>query len=200
MLETMIDQSTVISFFDAHAGTWDCSTKRHSPAIGMICDLAEIRCGCHVLDVACGNGVMFPAYCEREVASITGIDISPRMIDQARRMHDDRRITLVNEDIDRAAFRRTFDRVMVFNALPHFPSPGRLVATLARWTAFDGRLTIAHDIGRDRLNAIHSAKAGKVSMALLQSDELAKLFAPFFEVDVVISDERMYVVSGVRRP
>ena len=38
-----------------------------------------------------------------------------------------------------------------------------------------------------------------VSMGLMHEDDLAKLFEGFFEVDVKISNDQMYVVSGVRR-
>jgi hypothetical protein len=34
----------------------------------------------------------------------------------------------------------------------------------------------------------------------MHEDELAKLFAAFFEVDVKISNEKMYVVSGYKKP
>ena len=48
-------------------------------------DLADIRSGVHVLDVACGTGVLFPYYLSRNVASITGVDLSADMISQARK-------------------------------------------------------------------------------------------------------------------
>ena len=47
--------------------------------IGKILDNAEVGAGMHVLDVACGTGVMFDYYPERNVASVTGIDIAPEM-------------------------------------------------------------------------------------------------------------------------
>lgn len=200
MLETILDQTTVISYFDLHAATWDGHhTKTHSPQLDTIFNFAQIEAGCHVLDVACGTGVLFPGYCARGVASITGVDISPRMIAQAKTQHHDSRIRLINRDIEQVVFDRQFDRVMVFNALPHFPSPQGLVECLAKATEKDGRLTIAHDIGRERLNALHCTKARNVSKELITIEELISYFKPFYEVDVAVSNENMYVVSGIRR-
>ena len=45
----------------------------------------------------------------------------------------------------------------------------------------------------------HSGRASDVSIDLLDENDLAALFAPYFEVDVIISDERMYQVAGIRR-
>ena len=45
----------------------------------------------------------------------------------------------------------------------------------------------------------HHKRASKVSIDLLHEQELAALLAPWFDVDVVISTDRMYQVSGVRR-
>ena len=90
---------------------------------------------------------------------------------------------------------------MSFNkwkAFPHFPDPAGLIATLASHTKAGGRLTVAHGMSRAALTD-HHKRAGAVSIDLLHEQELAKLFAPYFDVDVVISTDRMYQVSGVRR-
>ena len=45
----------------------------------------------------------------------------------------------------------------------------------------------------------HHERATAVSIDLLEEHELATLFAPWFDVDVIISDDRMYQVAGVRK-
>ena len=45
----------------------------------MILDNGGIKEDIHVLDVACGTGVLFPDYLKRKVASVTGVDISQKM-------------------------------------------------------------------------------------------------------------------------
>lgn len=61
-----------------------------------------------------------------------------------------------------------------------------------------GRFSIAHSMSRERINHHHSKEASKVSVGLLEADEVAKLMEPYFKVDVVISNDEMYQVSGVK--
>ena len=70
----------VVAFFDRCAPTWDAELIKSDEIIGKILDNAEIAEGQHVLDVACGTGVMFPYYLEKNVASVTGIDISAESV------------------------------------------------------------------------------------------------------------------------
>ena len=52
---------------------------RSAAIIGKILDGAGVAAGKDVLDVACGTGVLFPDYLQRQVGSLTAIDISPEM-------------------------------------------------------------------------------------------------------------------------
>ena len=49
------------------------------------------------------------------------------------------------------------------------------------------------------LDAHHSGSAHAVSMLLLPEEEVRALMAPYLDVDVVISDDRMYQVCSVKR-
>ena len=74
-----MEKQDIIEFFDRCAPTWDAEMIKSDVKIGKILDNAEVGAGMDILDVACGTGVMFPYYLERNVASVTGIDISPEM-------------------------------------------------------------------------------------------------------------------------
>jgi SAM-dependent methyltransferase len=106
--------------------------------------------------------------------------------------------TVVCGDVEAYAFEKQFDVVMVYNAFPHFPDPAQLVRTLAGLVKPGGRLSIAHGMSRAQLQQHHAGRAAAVSIDLIHERELAALMAPYFDVDVVISDERMYQVCGVR--
>lgn len=54
-------------------------------------------------------------------------------------------------------------------------------------------------MSREKPQQHHSGRASKVSIDLIHEKELSELFAPFFDVDVVISNDRMYQVAGTRR-
>ena len=82
---------------------------------------------------------------------------------------------------------------------PHFPKPKRLIKRLAGLLKEGGRLTIAHGASREAIDNHHNGPASKVSNGLMTADKLKKLFDPYFDVEIVISNSRMYQVSGVKR-
>lgn len=193
----MIEKKEVIAFFDHCAPGWDAELVRDDAVIERILDNGGIVPGCHVLDVACGTGVLFPDYLKRKVGSVTAVDISPQMVEIAREKSRGTQIQVVCGDVEIFTFDRPFDCCMVYNAFPHFPDPERLIRMLAGNLRPGGRLSIAHGMSRDRINTHHRGAASKVSMGLMEVSQLAELFAPYLKVDVMISDERMYQVSGI---
>ena len=187
----------IAEFFDKCAPWWDADMIRPEEIIARILDNAGISPGQRVLDVACGTGVLFPDYLSRGVASVTGIDISPEMVKIAAAKFPE--VDVVCGDVEETEFDGLFDTIMVYNAFPHFPDPERLIDRLARLVKPGGRLSVAHSMSREQLQQHHAGRASRVSIDLIHEKELANLFAPWFDVDVIISDDRMYQVSGVRR-
>ena len=192
-----MEQQDVIRFFDRCAPSWDVGLVRNEAVISAILDNAGVQAGTDVLDVACGTGVLFPDYLKRGVASLTAIDISPEMVKLARQKYP--KVCVLCGDVEQTVFDQCFDVIMIYNAFPHFPDPARLIGCLARWVKPGGRLSVAHGMSREMLNHHHSGTASRVSVDLLAENELAALFAPYFDVDTVISDERMYQVAGRKR-
>ncbi len=189
----------VIAFFDSRAAGWDAELVKNDTVIGKILDNAEVGGGMDILDVACGTGVMIPFYLDRGAASVTAIDISPEMARIAgEKFVGDPRVRVLCGDVEETAFDRTFDRIVVYNAFPHFPSPQRLIRQLASLLKEGGRLTIAHGASREAIDGHHAGPASAVSNGLMQADRLKKLFDPYFEVEVMISNRQMYQVSGVK--
>ncbi len=191
-----MEKQDVIDFFDKCAPWWDDDMIRHDDLITTIFTGAGIREGIDVLDVACGTGVLFPDYLKRKVASVTGIDISPEMAKLAAAKFPE--VNVICGDVETTEFNRQFDTVMVYNAFPHFPKPAKLIEVLSGLVKPGGKLSIAHGMSRAAL-IDHHKRASKVSIDLLEARELVKLLEPWFDVDVVISTDRMYQVAGVRR-
>ena len=195
----MIDKRDVIAFFDRCAPDWDAGMVRHEPVIQAILDNAGVGPGMRVLDVACGTGVLFPDYLARG-AVVTGIDISPEMARiAAEKFAGEPQVQVLCGDVEETAFPETFDVVMVYNAFPHFPDPARLIARLAGLVKPGGRLSVAHGMSRAAIDSHHSGAAHPVSNGLLHEEELRALLAPWCDVDVCVSDERMYQVAGTKR-
>lgn len=89
--------------------------------------------------------------------------------------------------------------VVVYNAFPHFTNPQNLIKTLSSVLKEGGRHTIAHGASKEVIDSHHKGAASKVSSGLMRAEDLMKLFEPYFEVEVTISNRRMYQVSGVKK-
>ena len=194
-----MEKKDIIAFFDRCAPNWDADMVKNDVIIGKILDNAEVGEGMDVLDVACGTGVMFDYYLQRNVASVTGIDISPEMAKIAgAKFAGKGKVQVICGDVEEYAFQRKFDRIVVYNAFPHFPKPKKLIHTLSGLLKEGGRLTVAHGMSRAAIDGHHSGAASKVSNGLMPALQLAKLFETQVQVEVVITDSRMYQVSGVK--
>lgn len=207
-----MDKRDIIEFFDRYAPQWDADMIRSDEIIGKILDGARVEAGKNVLDVACGTGVLIPDYLKRNVAAVTGVDISPEMIRIAREKfsggNEEAQISCKGEktelsficaDVAEMSFSQQFDCIVIYNAFPHFPNPEQLIHTLAGYLKPDGTLTVAHGMSRAKIDAHHEGAASKVSMGLMHEDKLADIFARDLEVIVKISDESMYQVTGRRK-
>ena len=192
----MIETKEVIEFFDRLAPSWDAEMIRSDEIINTILDNAEVTEGKDVLDVACGTGVLIPDYLKRNAASVTGIDISPKMAEIAKEKFKQERVTILCGDVESTAFNKQFDCIVVYNAFPHFPDPERLIEALSGLLNPGGTLTVAHGMSREKIDAHHHGTASHVSNGLMPADDLAAIFGKHLTVTTVISDERMYQVVG----
>ena len=193
-----MNKNQIISFFDRCAPCWDANMVTDDGKINRILDTAGVKEQTEVLDVACGTGVLFPYYLERNVAHVTAVDISPEMIRIASGKLQDGRIRTICADMETLPVSGKYDCAAVYNAFPHFENPQRLIERLAMWVKSDGRLTIAHSMGLKELARHHEGRAREVSREMLSAEELARIFMPYFCVDTAISDDEIYIVSGRR--
>ena len=191
-------KADVIAFFDRLAPQWDADIVRHDDIIAQILDNAGVTEGCDVLDVACGTGVLFPDYLDRNVGSLTAIDISPEMVRIARSKYPESKVTVCCGDVEETDFDRQFDCIVIYNAFPHFPEPARLIETLSHLLKPGGTLTVAHGMSRAAIDRHHEGTANKVSVGLIHEDALAAIFRKHLLLTAKISNDRMYQVVGKR--
>ena len=192
-----MEKKQIAEFFDHCAPWWDADLVRNEQIIAAILDNAGIREGIHVLDVACGTGVLFPDYLKRKVGSLTAVDISPQMVKIARDKFP--QATVYCGDVETVDFGRQFDCIVVYNAFPHFPEPAQLIATLSGLLKPGGTLTVAHGMSRAAIDHHHEGSASKVSVGLMHEDALAAIFRRHLTLTTKISDDRMYQVAGIKK-
>jgi SAM-dependent methyltransferase len=108
-------------------------------------DATAVEPTAHVLDVGCGNGL---TTCEaaRLAASATGVDLSARMLDLARRRAAADRLTnvsFVQADVQVADLGEArYDRVISRNGVMFFGDPVAAFANLAHALKPDGRMVL----------------------------------------------------------
>lgn len=193
------NKNDVISFFDHSAHTWDTNLIKCDEKINCILDNAGITEGIDVLDVACGTGVMIPYYLERNVASVTAIDISPEMVKIAKSKFQQNNVNILCSDIEETVFEKKFDCIVVYNAFPHFPDPEKLIERLSSLLKPNGYLTVAHGMSREQIDNHHKMKANKISLGLMHEDKLAEIFQKTLTLTTKISNEHMYEITGCKQ-
>ena len=193
-----MEKSDVIEFFAGLASKWDTEyTAKNEDVINTILDNAEVGAGMDVLDVACGTGIMIPYYLERNAATVIAIDITPEMVEIAKEKFPQKQVRIICGDAADTNYGQMFDRIVVYNAFPHFAEPEKLISRLSFLLRKGGVLTVAHGMSREKINAVHhSDSAKKVSNGLMEAEELAEIFSRYTTVTRVISNDMMYQVAG----
>ena len=192
-----MNKGEIKAFFDALAPCWDENQKRKDEIINFILDKSDVSEGVRVLDVACGTGVLFGDYLSRGVSSVTGIDISGEMLKVAEKKFPD--VKLICADAEEYVFTESYDVIMIYNAFPHFSDSDKLFFNLSKALKNAGRLTVAHGMSMKELEKCHSGSAIKVSLPLPENEALAKIMSAYLDVDIQISDDMMYMVSGTKK-
>ncbi len=191
-----MNKKEITEFFDNCASWWDNDIIRNEELILKILDNAKVTLGIDVLDVACGTGVLLSDYKKRNVKSVTGIDISPKMAEIAQRKFPE--FNIFCGDAEFYSFDKQFDVVMIYNAFPHFVNRDSLISNLSRCTKSGGSISIAHSMSKEDLEK-HHIKVAHISSKLPDIQELSLLLEPYFEIELAISNEEMYQIVGVKR-
>jgi ubiquinone/menaquinone biosynthesis C-methylase UbiE len=114
-------------------------------ALRMIVDAASPRPNDTVLDVACGGGLVVCAFAPH-VKQATGIDMTPAMLDRARRLAAEQGIGNVaweQGDVGRLPYPdAAFDIVVTRFSMHHFLDPAAVLREMARVCAPGGRIVV----------------------------------------------------------
>ena len=94
-------------------------------------------------------------------------------------------------------YKKLYDCIIIYNAFPHFDEPLRLFEHLTRHLRKGGTLTVCHGMSREKIIA-HHENVSHVSHLLPEADELKEMMGKYLRVVSVISDEKMYLVSGIK--
>lgn len=103
--------------------------------LGALVELVPADVGASWLESACGTGLVSRALAGK-VDSVTGVDLTPAMLEQAKRGAADEGIENVSFSVGDATALKfadgSFDGAVTRLSLHHIPLPGRAIAELAR--------------------------------------------------------------------
>jgi SAM-dependent methyltransferase len=100
--------------------------------------------GMRVLDLGCGLGCFAREARARGARQVTGVDLSERMLEEARRRTDDAGIVYVRDSLETfAAAQSSFDLVVSSLALHYIADYAGLVRRVATWLVPDGRFAFS---------------------------------------------------------
>jgi Methylase involved in ubiquinone/menaquinone biosynthesis len=174
--------------------TWDASAdaKAMNAKIGKMPEVIEERVNraCRIvaesvrkkswkdgscLDVGCGHGTLVPNLTRAGIYpnQITGVDLSPEMIRNAKSMH--RGVNFIDTDFLRFDPAKKFDAIIFCSALHDLPDMEQSLVKAASLLQPGGKLVLLHAQGAQNVVSQHRANPVLVKRLLPDRDELAVL-------------------------
>ncbi len=189
----------IIDFFNRNAPNWDLNHhKEDFEAAEILVEKAEVVKGQKVLDVGSGTGILIP-FLQKAGAKVTALDVSPRMIEIIREKYP--RVKAVTGNFEEVSFFESggFDRILIYNAFPHFPSPLKVIMRAFSLLKKNGIFLIGHSMNRERLN-FHHKKVGNVVAGhmLISNEEMKKSLLKAGFSKVSLEEDRYFFVSAVK--
>lgn len=95
-----------------------------------------------VLDVGCGTGIILSSLSKNENISLSGVDLSEKMLSIARQILN-RRVELKIGDSEQLPWdNNTFDAVICTDSFHHYPEPEKVLNEMSRVLKLGGHLII----------------------------------------------------------
>jgi len=176
-------------FFDGLASSWDQDEKKDEQKRLSLLSSLPLKSTKNILDIGCGTGVVSGLLQSLSGAQILGIDLSPKMIEIARKKYEgNKNVSFVQKDF--LTFDETgFDFALLYNSYPHFMDVLVLSETLNHALLPGAYFAIVHSMGRKKLDEHHENVSCSISRKLLSPKEEAKNFSRFFNLVYSIDQE-----------
>jgi ubiquinone/menaquinone biosynthesis C-methylase UbiE len=175
----------VISEFTKQASTsHDTSSHSNDYSLNLMIRFSEPNIYDTVLDVACGNGIVAFEYA-KIVKHVTGIDITPAMIERARIIQKERNLDNLDwriGDISTLPFRDDYFSIVVTRgSLHHLIDSNKVMEEMYRVCKPGGKILITDTTvdknKKDEFNSVDKMRGLSYTKALTLEDILKKMKA-----------------------
>jgi ubiquinone/menaquinone biosynthesis C-methylase UbiE len=141
----MKHNQTIIEQFSRQAVAF-AAMPGHSNAMQLLIEMSAVSGEDQVLDVACGPGLVACAFAT-QARQVTGIDITPGMIEQAQRLQGEQQLENLTWQVGNVLPlpfpEASFSIVLTRYSLHHFLNPGGVLAEMVRVCRPGGRVLVA---------------------------------------------------------
>jgi len=142
-----MDEQSVVTAYRRLSGAYDqVFGAIFNPGRKLVIERMNCRADDRILEVGVGTGLSLPYY--PKSCQVVGIDLSPDMLQQAKKRVDEERLDHVQlelMDAQSLAFRdATFDKVAAMYVASVVPDPSAMVAEMKRVCKPDGDLFIVN--------------------------------------------------------
>lgn len=156
----------VKEFFNSIADNWN----NKSDDLNIIEELfkeIDLKKNEDILDLGCGKGIVSPFIYKYTNKKVIGLDLSEKMIEGAKKINCDiSKYEYHCGDFLDYEFNQKFDKIIIFNAYPHFLDKKALALKASKDLKDNGYLIIMHNLGKEKLNSYHHDHADKISSGL----------------------------------
>ncbi|NOY28161.1 MAG: class I SAM-dependent methyltransferase [Oligoflexia bacterium] len=203
---TPIEQAAAAEFDTwALAGRGESMAIGHRDATGQLLDAWHLSKADRALDVGCGNGWAVRWMVDRGAGFGTGVDVSPKMIDQARQAcRDDPRFAFhVASGLRLPLEDSSVSHVLSVESLYYYPDPGAALVEWYRVAKPGARLGIMVELYLENRGSHPWVKALDVDVHLLSADQYGDLARQAGWQDVVwrqVLDRRPVISQDQFKP
>jgi ubiquinone/menaquinone biosynthesis C-methylase UbiE len=180
----------ILDQFTKQASLFQATHRAAEDAIRHAITVSGVDANDTVLDVACGPGVLTCAFA-KVARHVTGIDITPKMLEQARALQETSRVRNVGwlfGDVYQMPFDAgRFSMIITRYALHHLERPDAVVAEMARVCQPEGQVVII-----DSAPPLEKAAAFNDIERLRDPSHTRALTAE--EVAEIMATERLHIV------
>ncbi|MCR5078724.1 MAG: methyltransferase domain-containing protein [Bacilli bacterium] len=183
--------STMERYFSSLAPSWVDRNEKSVEEADAILSPLELKEGERVLDIACGKGIMTGHIARHTKTKVLGIDLSEKMIELAKKDYEGNDLVEF-QNVDFLKVDGEFDKLLMFDAFPHFQDVDALKEQFHRLIKKGGLVLVVHDLGKDRLNSHHANMNHDLYRDILSAKEEAKRFEEYFDVILTIDEDNRY--------